>query len=93
MPETLTATVAPPAAAYTFVRLELNLEKPLIVAIVRRTVDGVELSGEWRDAQALAMLTALNTADLRANSLVKRVFTQMTAGGFLPAGTVAGAPS
>lgn len=36
------------------------------------------------------LLTALNTANLTANSLVKRVITRLQTDGYIPAGTIAG---
>jgi hypothetical protein len=94
MPETLTLTtpiVPPTRSGYTFVRLVIDLDAQVIQAVVRGT-DGVDVQGEWSGATAVALMTALNTANLTTNSLVKRVFTKLTQDGKLPAGTVAGTP-
>lgn len=39
-----------------------------------------------------ALLAALNTADLRNNSLVRRILTRLQTDGYIPAGTVSGTP-
>lgn len=95
MPEllNLTTPIVPPSrTTYAFARLMLDLDAQVIQAVVRGS-DGVEVFGEWSGPTAVSMLTTLNTADLRTNSLVKRVFTQLVAAGKLPPGTVAGTPS
>jgi len=95
MAEVLTLTtpiVPPPRTTYSFGRLMLDLENQVIQAMVRGS-DGVEVRGEWTGATAVALMTALNTADLRATSLVKLVFQQLVAAGKLPAGTVSGTPA
>jgi hypothetical protein len=94
MPETLTLAtpiVPPTRVNYTFARLVLDLEAQVIQAVVRGS-DGTEVFNEWKGAPAVALMTALNTADLRANSLVKAVFQQLVLAGKLPAGTVSGTP-
>ena len=88
----LSTPIAPPTrVSYTFARLILDLEAQVIHAVVRGS-DGVEVHGEWTGATAVSLMTALNTADLRATSLVKLVFQQLVAAGKLPAGTVSGTP-
>lgn len=89
----LTAPIVPPTrTSYTFARLVLDLEAQVIQAVVRGS-DGVEVRGEWTGATAVSLMTALNTADLRATSLVKLVFQQLVAAGKLPPGTVSGTPT
>lgn len=94
MPEALNLTtpITVTRSGYTLLRLVLDWEASRIEAVVRGS-DGVEVQGEWRGPAAVTMMTALNTADLRTNSLVKRVFTQLVAAGTLPAGTVTGTPT
>jgi len=88
-----TAIVPPTRTTYTFGRLVLDLEAQYILAVVRGS-DGVEVKGEWTGATAVALLTALNTANLSAGlSLVKRVLQKLVTDGKLPAGTVSGSPS
>jgi hypothetical protein len=90
---TLTAPIVPPTrTGYTFVRLVLDLEAQFIRATVRGS-DGVEVSGEWTGATAVALMTALNTANLTTSSLVKRVLLKMQQDGFLPAGAITGTAS
>ena len=38
------------------------------------------------------LISALNTADLRNNSLVKRCLSRLQTDGYLPAGTISGTP-
>ncbi len=89
----LTTPIVPPTrTAYTFSRLVLDLEAQVIQAVVRGS-DGVEVRGEWTGATAVALMTALNTANLSTLSLVKRVLQKMVTDGKLPAGSVSGTPS
>ncbi len=90
---TLTVPIVPPTrVSYTFLRLSLDLEFQQILAVVRGS-DGVEIRGEWLGAEAVALMTALNTANLSTTSLVKRVLLKFIADGKLPAGTVSGVPA
>jgi hypothetical protein len=90
---TLTTPIVPPTRiSYTFARLTLDLEAQFIQAVVRGS-DGVEVHGEWSGPTAVALMTALNVANLSTGtSLVKLVFQQLVAAGKLPAGTVSGTP-
>ncbi len=89
----LTSPIAPPTrTAYTFSRLVLDLDAQVIQAVVRGT-DGVEVRGEWVGSTAVALMTALNTANLSSLSLVKRVLQKMVTDGKLPAGSVSGSPT
>lgn len=95
MAETLTLTtpiVPPTRVSYTFARLVLDLEAQVIQVTVRGS-DGAEIHGEWSGAQAVSMMTTLNTFNLSTGtSLVKLIFQQLVAAGKLPAGTVSGVP-
>lgn len=93
MAEVLTPTIGPVSPPYSFVRLLLDLEAQNIQAVVRQNPDGGLFYGEWKGATAVALLTALNTANLSASSLVKRLLLKMAADGFIPAGTVTGTPA
>lgn len=89
---TLTTPIVPPSrTTYAFKSLVLDLEAQVIRASVRGS-DGVEVYNEWTGATAVSLMTALNTANLSATSLVKLVFLQLIAAGKLPAGTVSGVP-
>src|SRR5207249_4446898 len=89
---TLSAPIVPPSrTTYQVTRLVLDLNAKVIQAWLLGS-DGVELDVEWNGAQAVTLMTALNTANLSTVSLVKRVLQQAVTDGLLPAGTVSGTP-
>jgi hypothetical protein len=93
MPEQLDLTnpiAPPPITHYRVVLLELNWELPRIV-IGLQGPNREESRHTYVDATALALMRALNKANLSTTSLQKRVIQQLVADGKL-AGTISGSP-
>ena len=101
MPETVTLPVPVPKPSRTAVSLDrLTIDvrnKSILVQWIGD--DGEPGSAAYptpapagsSQPTGAALLTALNTANLTSNSLVKRVFTRLIADGYL-SGSVAGSP-
>jgi hypothetical protein len=88
----LTTPIATPARTFYMVqRLVLDWGNQIIQVTVRGS-DNVDVHSQWEGATAVTLMRALNKANLTANSLHKRVITQLIADGFLPAGTISGTP-
>jgi hypothetical protein len=105
MPEQITLTVAQPKPSQTLVKLERftidviaksisvqwlgNNNEPGIATYptpaVLNPLSVLQPSGA-------ALITALNSANLTANSLVKRILTQLLTDGYVAAGAIAGSP-
>jgi hypothetical protein len=94
MPEilTLTVPVVPPSRTTYAVSSLLFDWRASVISIVVVGSDGVEVTAEYTGAQATALMTALNTANLSTASLQKRVLQKLVADGQLAPGTVSGSP-
>lgn len=86
------AIVPPSRTTYRLSGLMLDWDAAYILVRVTGS-DGVEVRAEYSGATATALMTTLNTANLSANSLYKRVLNKLVTDGKLPAGTVSGTPS
>lgn len=92
MAEALTVTTPPvPAVSkdYTVMRLELDWENSRIA--VKLQAGGETVGHAYQGAQAVAMLRALNKADLSAQSLHRRILQRLIADGVV-AGAISGVP-
>lgn len=102
MAETVTLTAPITKPSQTSIRIEriiLDIEQKSIVIQWLGTNNEAGTAAYPTPAPPLsaqptgaALLTALNTANLSANSLVKRVISRLQADGYVPAGTIAGTP-
>lgn len=61
-----------------------------VIRVVLVGSDGADVVAEYKEAQAVAIMTTLNTANLSVKSLYRRVLEKLVADGKLPAGTVSG---
>lgn len=90
----LTTPVTPAIPAtndYTVRSLFLGWDEQRIVVIVRDN-NGTTTTATWDGAPAVALMLAINKANLTNNSLHKRVLNQLVTDGKLPTGTVTGIP-
>ena len=89
---TLTTPIAPPSrTTYQVQRVTLDWANAVILIDLLGS-DGVVINARYEAAAATALMTILNTANLSTNSLHKRILQKLQTDGFLPAGTVTGAP-
>jgi hypothetical protein len=89
----LAAPIVPPTRTTYTIKL-IVLDWTAQVTQVRLAgSDGVEVLAEWTGAAAVALMTALNTANLSTSSLHKRVLQKCVTDGKLPSGTVSGVPA
>ena len=88
---TTTDQAAPGTSSYHIVRLDLNFEaKSIGIGLIGENGERKEISyGE--DAGAVALMRALNKANLSTKSLHRRIMEKLIADGHL-AGTISGAP-
>ncbi len=94
MPEVLTLTstiVVPDRTTYRVVRLVLDWLAQVIQVDVRGS-DNVNVFNEYLGAEAVSLMTILNTSNLTTASLHKRVLQKLVTDGKLPSGTVSGTP-
>lgn len=100
MPETVTLAVPvqtdPGATSFRVVILLLDFAGA-IVQVTLRDWTGAAFGGHtlvvtYTGAEATALMTALNTANLSTKSLHKRVIEKLQADGKLGAGAIAGTP-
>lgn len=92
MAEQLTVTIPPVAAVskdYRVTRLELDWDQPRI-GIKLLGPDG-EIGHAYQGPTALALLVALNKANLSTQSLHRRILTRLVADEVI-VGTISGAP-
>lgn len=89
--EILTTTITIPAPTYAFVSFAMNLEAQTVEFVARDTA-GLQVRGQWSRTDALTIMHLLNTGDLRANSLIKRMMNSLVALGLIPNGSIAGTP-
>jgi hypothetical protein len=90
---TLTAPIVPATrTTYGVQRLILDWTAQVIQAWLVGS-DGTQVLVEWDGAQAVTLMTLLNSANLSSTSLVKNILLQAIAAGKLPAGAVTGTPS
>lgn len=94
MPEQITLAVpvpAPSRTGLTLKRLSLEpIEQRVYIELAGN--DGQVLAHHYEGAEAAALLRALNTANLTANSLHKRLFAKLIADGVI-AGSITGSPN
>jgi len=91
--------VDPGAVTWTVGSIHLSRENAFILVSLRET-DGtgslmeggrrhdVRIDGQ----EAISLIAALNKADLRTNTLLKRILAYLTANGYLGSGTISGDP-
>jgi len=88
---TLTAPIVPPTlTTYRVVMLSLDWDSASIAIRLKGTNGETKFCG-YQGATALSMMTTLNKANLTANSLQKRVLTQLISDGEI-AGAISGSP-
>lgn len=89
----LSVAITPPSRTfYRVTALSLNWPAQNVGVTVEGS-DGVGLSFGYVANEAVALMTALNTANLSVKSLQKRVIEKLQADGKLPAGSVTGTPA
>jgi len=87
-----TPLVVPDKTFYRVTKLILEWDLQTI-GIVLVGSDGVVTTAGYSGAQAIALMTVLNTADLSVKSLQKRVLEKLVTDGKLTAGAVTGTPT
>jgi hypothetical protein len=87
-----TPVVVPDKTYYRVIKLHLEWDLASIEIVVVGS-DAVVQAFGYNGAQAISLMTILNTANLSVKSLQKRVLEKLVADGLLGAGTVTGTPS
>lgn len=93
MPEALTRTLPPVPEGredYRVTRVELDWERPR-VAVVLHSQTGTRIGHQYEGPVARDLLRALNTANLSAQSLHRRVLQRLVQDGIVT-GAITGAP-
>lgn len=91
MGEQLDLTTPVVATRNAVVLQYLQLDWPAQSIFVRLLgSDGVSVGVTWSGAQAVTLMTALNSANLSVKSLQRRVLEQAVTDGKIPGGTVSG---
>lgn len=85
-PETVTV------ASYEIAGIELRRLPRWTLRIVYMDDHGVEHYDVHQDDEAMALITALNKADLSTNSLERRALQHLISEGKIPAATITGTP-
>jgi len=78
-------------ATIQFLHLDLRGAGTIVVGLLGS--DGATFQVTYTGAAAVALMTALNVANLSVKSLHQRVLEKLALDGFVPAGTVTGTPS
>lgn len=76
---------------YSVRTVVMSLDGPMIRVTVMDN-QGRKTAHEYVDDEALALIVALNKADLSTVSLQKRILQRLVADGRLPSGTIVGSP-
>jgi len=91
MPEALMKDAPAPEEGYVVNGLSLLWDLRKVFIWVRNPTGHTECFS-YKDNMAVAMMRALNTANLSTKSLHRRILERLVEDGKLPAGTVTGSP-
>lgn len=81
----------PSVTAYTVERLSIQ-RSPACIDVTVADNNGVTTTVTYSGAAAAALMSMLNTGNFSVNSLQKQILNKLRTDGYLPAGSVAGAP-
>ena len=91
MAESLTLTVPKSVTTYKVNEIQINRKSQFINVEVEDSIGNI-IRASYGGAQAMALIVALNKANLSTSSLEKRILLQLVTDGHLPTGNVTGVP-
>ena len=91
MAESLTLTVPKSVTTYKVNEIQINRKSQFINVEVEDSIGNI-IRASYGGSQAMALIVALNKANLSTSSLEKRILLQLVTDGYLPTGNVTGVP-
>ena len=86
----LAVVIVPPTVASYKIRVVVLDWAGASIRIDLMGSDGTSITAEYREAQAIALMTNLNSMNFSTISLHKRILQKLVSDGKLPAGIVSG---